>query len=113
MKTTLFEKHFLPNGFTIEAFDNVNGYLAMSNWLGDMTAKEFSQKVEDYTTEHNDEIKALIDEMIEEVRPPCKHRGCYNHITHPCEGCGRIQGKLPKEAIEALTGLKEKLGDKK
>jgi len=25
---------------------------------------------------------------------PCKeHRGCLNHITHPCEGCGRIAGK--------------------
>jgi hypothetical protein len=24
---------------------------------------------------------------------PCKHPGCLNHITHPCEGCGRIGGK--------------------
>lgn len=21
---------------------------------------------------------------------PCPHRGCKKHITHPCEGCGRI-----------------------
>lgn len=21
---------------------------------------------------------------------PCSHRGCRNHTTHPCEGCGRI-----------------------
>lgn len=27
--------------------------------------------------------------------PPCNHRGCYNHITHPCERCGRLQGRLP------------------
>jgi protein gp37 len=27
--------------------------------------------------------------------PPCSHKGCYNHITHSCEGCGRRQGKLP------------------
>jgi hypothetical protein len=20
----------------------------------------------------------------------CGHRGCKNHITHPCEGCGRV-----------------------
>jgi predicted Fe-S protein YdhL (DUF1289 family) len=20
---------------------------------------------------------------------PCLHRGCMNHRTHPCEGCGR------------------------
>lgn len=23
---------------------------------------------------------------------PCHHRGCLSHITHPCEGCGRIAG---------------------
>ena len=24
---------------------------------------------------------------------PCSHPGCLNHVTHPCEGCGRTQGK--------------------
>lgn len=24
---------------------------------------------------------------------PCDHRGCLHHITHPCEGCGRIGGR--------------------
>jgi len=24
---------------------------------------------------------------------PCSHRGCLNHITHPCEVCGRIGGR--------------------
>lgn len=24
---------------------------------------------------------------------PCPHRGCLNHVTHPCEVCGRINGK--------------------
>ena len=23
---------------------------------------------------------------------PCGHAGCLNHISHPCEGCGRIGG---------------------
>lgn len=23
---------------------------------------------------------------------PCHHPGCLSHITHPCEGCGRIGG---------------------
>ena len=23
---------------------------------------------------------------------PCEHRGCLSHISHPCEGCGRIGG---------------------
>lgn len=21
---------------------------------------------------------------------PCNHKGCQNHISHPCEECGRI-----------------------
>jgi len=24
---------------------------------------------------------------------PCIHMGCLNHVSHPCEGCGRIAGK--------------------
>lgn len=35
---------------------------------------------------------------------PCDHKGCLHHISHPCEGCGRIAGKtiqkLTKEEID-------------
>jgi hypothetical protein len=24
---------------------------------------------------------------------PCSHKGCLSHISHLCEGCGRIGGK--------------------
>ena len=24
---------------------------------------------------------------------PCSHPGCAHHITHPCEGCGRIAAR--------------------
>ena len=24
---------------------------------------------------------------------PCSHKGCLSHVSHPCEGCGRIAGK--------------------
>lgn len=30
------------------------------------------------------------------VFPPCGHPGCYNHISHSCEGCGRIAGQCNK-----------------
>lgn len=23
---------------------------------------------------------------------PCEHTGCLNHISHPCENCGRVAG---------------------
>lgn len=35
---------------------------------------------------------------------PCKHRGCLNHISHPCEGCGRIRGQRTLEyALETYN----------
>lgn len=34
------------------------------------------------------EIKVIIKD-----RHPCDHPGCLNHLSHPCEGCGRIGGK--------------------
>jgi hypothetical protein len=27
---------------------------------------------------------------------PCSHSGCLFHITHPCEGCGRVAGRIPE-----------------
>lgn len=29
-----------------------------------------------------------------ELKPgePCGHPGCLSYISHPCEGCGRIEG---------------------
>ena len=29
------------------------------------------------------------------LRPgePCNHPGCLSHVSHPCEGCGRIAGR--------------------
>ena len=26
------------------------------------------------------------------TKEPCSHKGCLQHRTHPCEGCGRIGG---------------------
>lgn len=32
----------------------------------------------------------------------CEHKGCRNHISHPCDNCGRIgaSSKLTKEYYE-------------
>ncbi|MFW6219690.1 MAG: nicotinate-nicotinamide nucleotide adenylyltransferase [bacterium] len=32
----------------------------------------------------------------------CSHRGCHLHVTHPCEGCGRILGR--KQVIAIIGG---------
>jgi hypothetical protein len=41
-----------------------------------------------------------LDHYLERLEDgePCFHPGCLNHVTHPCEGCGRIAGKAPQEA---------------
>lgn len=31
--------------------------------------------------------------MMLEDNKPCDHPGCLSHVTHPCEGCGRVAGK--------------------
>jgi len=30
--------------------------------------------------------------VIYDQGQPCQHPGCLCHLTHPCEGCGRILG---------------------
>jgi len=41
---------------------------------------------------------------------PCTHPGCINHITHPCEKCGRIkaQGIYEKIIHRIETNVKNK-----
>lgn len=42
---------------------------------------------------------------------PCNHTGCLNHISHPCEGCGRIGGK--SNVIQIITREKRFINYKK
>ena len=39
-------------------------------------------------------FNALVpaDKRILRDGEPCGHPGCLHHISHPCEGCGRIGG---------------------
>lgn len=46
-----------------------------------------------------DRLNALLKEVKASTPPtyadgePCSHPGCLNHVTHPCEGCGRTAGR--------------------
>lgn len=31
---------------------------------------------------------------------PCGHPGCLSHISHPCDGCGRIAGRRDAARID-------------
>ena len=33
-------------------------------------------------------------------KQPCKHLGCFSHVSHPCEGCGRFWGVIPIEITD-------------
>lgn len=37
---------------------------------------------------------------------PCSHHGCLNHISHPCEGCGRIAGIRLPTIPEIVCGIR-------
>ena len=42
---------------------------------------------------------------------PCKHPGCLHHVSHPCEGCGRVAGRrLTPHAPDAAVAA-DKPGD--
>lgn len=58
------------------------------------------------------EMVAILDMRLRD-REPCSHPGCLSHISHPCEGCGRIGGKSPKdyEKIFNNIGIKIKNPD--
>ena len=32
---------------------------------------------------------------------PCRHPGCLQHTSHPCEGCGRVAGRAV--VVKALS----------
>lgn len=38
---------------------------------------------------------------------PCNHVGCMNHVSHPCEGCGRKNAAgnviLPKRIVDSWS----------
>jgi hypothetical protein len=44
---------------------------------------------------------------------PCTHPGCLRHLTHPCEGCGRVGGRSVSEELDPgclMRGKSEKDG---
>lgn len=56
-------------------------------------------------------LKAIKEgaEKATTLSRPCKHPGCRNHITHPCEGCGRRAGLAPWSVLYEIvsTDVKE------
>ncbi len=40
-------------------------------------------------------LNGLLSRKQVSLKPgePCHHPGCLNHVSHPCEGCGRIAGQ--------------------
>lgn len=39
-------------------------------------------------------------------KEPCSHPGCFSHISHPCEVCGRIGGKyLGKQTRDQIAKI--------
>ena len=39
---------------------------------------------------------------------PCNHPGCLHHVTHPCEGCGRIAGHSVTDELNRLRAELER-----
>lgn len=39
-------------------------------------------------------MKRLTNRAAPHEGMPCGEPGCLSHVTHPCEGCGRIAGRF-------------------
>lgn len=42
---------------------------------------------------------------------PCSHPGCLSHVSHPCEGCGRVGGTITLEEALAIEVENKRLAD--
>lgn len=40
-------------------------------------------------------VDTAVDRRCLKRGEPCGHPGCLSHVSHPCEGCGRIAGGSP------------------
>lgn len=51
------------------------------------------------------ELFALRDQGLLDGEP-CNHPGCLSHVSHPCEGCGRVAGRrLTSDELESLYDI--------
>ena len=49
-----------------------------------------------------------MGKMVLKDREPCEHPGCLHHISHPCEGCGRVGGRRQDDIlIKALEDIRD------
>lgn len=47
------------------------------------------------------EFETQRDSIITQAKArPCGHPGCLNHVSHPCEGCGRVAGRDSEKSQE-------------
>ena len=37
-------------------------------------------------------LRYVVDGDVLRDGEPCSHPGCLQHVSHPCDGCGRIGG---------------------
>jgi len=59
-----------------------------------------------------DDIDAFDSSCVSGVGPargvPCGHAGCLSHVSHPCEGCGRVAGQ-PRDPAPGLAEAERSL----
>jgi hypothetical protein len=57
-----------------------------------------------WENEGNQRFWNALAETVQQLwdSEPCSHPGCLNHVTHPCEGCGRIAGKARPTPLAVL-----------
>lgn len=59
-----------------------------------------------YLMKTTNDLKSAIGQLRD--GEPCEHPGCLSHVSHPCEGCGRIAGRTIR-TMKTTNELKQQL----
>lgn len=62
-----------------------------------------------YTKETSPKLFPAANRELKDGEP-CEHSGCLNHISHPCEKCGRINGKELKIKVKLDDSILSEVG---
>lgn len=55
------------------------------------------------------DLHGIYPHPLQRFGRPCPHQGCQSHVSHPCEGCGRINGIYATAAADLYSALEEVL----
>ena len=105
--------YVFSDGMEAKQFNTVFPRLYSTEFVGEAIVTkrtEVSEIAEEWAKPTKLQSTSLPGQMMEHKDGmPCEHKGCLNHVSHPCEVCGRIAGEYPNypAIIYKFKGLEQ------